>query len=61
MSPDENLFGKKRFKALLETAAPTASELIDQIKYNLFQHIANAPQFDDITMLAVHRESKGVD
>jgi sigma-B regulation protein RsbU (phosphoserine phosphatase) len=57
MSPQENLFGKKRFLTLLEKPAPTASELIEQIKLELFNHIDNAPQFDDITMIAVHRES----
>lgn len=58
MSPQENLFGKKRFLNLLEKPAPTASKLIDQIKIELFNHIDHAPQFDDITMMAVHRESK---
>jgi sigma-B regulation protein RsbU (phosphoserine phosphatase) len=56
MSPQEKLFGKKRVLALLEKPAATASELIEQIKQELFDHIDNAPQFDDITMLAVHRE-----
>jgi sigma-B regulation protein RsbU (phosphoserine phosphatase) len=56
MSPEENLFGKKRFLSLLEKPAPTASELIEQIKLELFSHIDNAPQFDDITMIAVHRK-----
>lgn len=58
MSPQEKLFGKKRFLTLLEKPAPTASELIDQIKLELFNHIDNAPQFDDITMIAVRRESQ---
>ncbi len=57
-SPQENLFGKKRFKALLKNSPPTASELIEQIKRDLFEHINNAPQFDDITMIAIHRESE---
>jgi sigma-B regulation protein RsbU (phosphoserine phosphatase) len=61
MSPQETLFGKRRFQALLERPTPTASVLIEQIKYELFQHIDNAPQFDDITMIAIHRESDGVD
>jgi len=56
MSPQEDLFGKKRFATLLEKPAPTASKLIEQIKLELFNHIDNAPQFDDITMLALHRE-----
>jgi len=57
MSPQQNLFGKKRFLTLLENPTPTASKLIEQIKIELFNHIDNAPQFDDITMLALHRES----
>jgi sigma-B regulation protein RsbU (phosphoserine phosphatase) len=57
MSPEEKLFGKKRFLQLLEKPARTASQLIEQIKTELFNHIDNAPQFDDITMLAVHREA----
>ena len=56
MSPEEKLFGKKRFMHLLQKPALTASQLIEQIKIELFNHIDNAPQFDDITMLAVHRE-----
>ena len=58
MSPQEKLFGKKRFLTLLEKPAPTASGLIDQIKLELFNHIDNAPQFDDITMIAVRCESQ---
>jgi len=57
MSPQQNLFGKKRFLTLLENPTPTASNLIEQIKIELFNHIDNAPQFDDITMLALHREA----
>jgi sigma-B regulation protein RsbU (phosphoserine phosphatase) len=57
MSPQEKLFGKKRILKLLEKSAPTASKIIDQIKIELFNHIDNAPQFDDITIIAVRRES----
>jgi len=57
MSPEEKLFGKKRFMHLLQKPALTASQLIEQIKIELFNHIDNAPQFDDITMLAVCREA----
>ena len=56
MSPQQKLFGKKKLFALLENPPATASELIDQIKSELFHHIDNAPQFDDITMIAVRRE-----
>ena len=57
MSPREELFGKKRIAKLLENPPPAASALIEQIKRDLFKHIDNAPQFDDITMIAVHREA----
>lgn len=57
MSPREQLFGKERISNLLRKPAPSASELIEQIKSELFVHIDNAPQFDDITMIALHREA----
>ena len=57
LSPDDRFFTKKRFLSLLEKPASTAVELIEQIKKDLFNHINNAPQFDDITMIAVHRKS----
>lgn len=57
MSPQQKLFGKKRLLTLLENLPSKASELIDQIKLELFNHIDNAPQFDDITMIAVRRKS----
>jgi sigma-B regulation protein RsbU (phosphoserine phosphatase) len=55
LSPAKSLFTKKRFLSLLEKPAPTAVELIAQIKTDLFAHIDNAPQFDDITMIAAQR------
>lgn len=58
MSPQENLFGKKRFLTLLEKSAPSASKLIERIRLEIFNHIDDAPQFDDITMMAVHRKSE---
>ena len=56
MSPENILFSKKRFLSLLEKPAVSASQLIEQIKINIFNHIGDAPQFDDITMIAVHRK-----
>jgi serine phosphatase RsbU (regulator of sigma subunit) len=47
---------KRQFFAILDNPAPTASKLIEQIKCALYNHMDNAPQFDDITMLTVHRE-----
>jgi sigma-B regulation protein RsbU (phosphoserine phosphatase) len=56
LSPDEKLFTKDRFLSILAQPAASASELILKIKTDLFSHINNAPQFDDITMIAVHRQ-----
>ena len=56
LSPQENIFSKERFLALLRRPASSASELIQRIQSDLFEHIDDAPQFDDITMIAVHRK-----
>jgi len=56
MSPENKLFSKKRFLSLLEKPAASASQQIEQIKIDIFNHIGDAPQFDDITMIAVHRK-----
>jgi sigma-B regulation protein RsbU (phosphoserine phosphatase) len=58
LSPQKALFTKERFLKLIESPVASASELIERIKTDLFGHIANAPQFDDITMLAVHRKPR---
>ena len=56
-NPDGALFTNKRLKSLLEHPAVSASDLLEQIESNLFSYIDDAPQFDDITMLAVQRLS----
>ena len=54
-NPDGRLFTKERLSALIEQPTTSASELIERIKEHLFQYIDDAPQFDDITMLSIHR------
>ncbi len=54
-NPDGHLFTKERLLALLKEPANSASELVERIKTHLFKYIADAPQFDDITMIALHR------
>ena len=56
LSPQETLFTKERFLSVIEAPVSSAGELIERIKTELFHHIDNAPQFDDITMIAVHRQ-----
>ncbi|MGD9183059.1 MAG: PP2C family protein-serine/threonine phosphatase, partial [Desulfobacterales bacterium] len=58
LSPQKTFFTKERFLSLIEAPVSSASELIERIKTHLFRHIDNAPQFDDITMIAVHRKPK---
>ena len=56
MSPDEVLYTKERFFSLLEKPASSATDLVERVKTDLFSHIRHAPQSDDITMIAVHRQ-----
>ena len=57
LSPRKEFYTKPRFFSILECPAPTASKLIEQIKIDLYNHMDDAPQYDDITMLAVHRKN----
>ncbi len=56
LSPDDTLYTKQRFFAFLEKSFSSALELTEEIKRDLFSHVKNAPQSDDITMIAVHRQ-----
>jgi sigma-B regulation protein RsbU (phosphoserine phosphatase) len=56
LSPQQKMYSKEKFLALLESRPSSAIELIDRIKADLSNHIDNAPQSDDITMIAVHRK-----
>jgi len=60
-SPRGEFFTPQRLRSLLEQPVASAHDLLERIKTNLFTHIDNAPQFDDITMLAVQRLSLTVD
>ena len=56
LSPGQTIYSKEKLRTLLETPVSSAAELIDRIQTDLFAHIESAPQFDDITMIAVHRK-----
>ena len=56
LSPDDALYTQQRFSAFLEKPFSSALELIEGVKTDLFSHVKNAPQSDDITMIAVHRQ-----
>jgi len=53
-SPQGELYMRKRFEsAVKDCTLESAKALMDCIKANLFEFIENAPQSDDITMLAI--------
>jgi serine phosphatase RsbU (regulator of sigma subunit) len=55
VSQNGELFGKDRLIRLVGQIAFSASLMMGRIKSDLLEHIENAPQADDITMLAVHK------
>jgi sigma-B regulation protein RsbU (phosphoserine phosphatase) len=57
-NPAGKLFTEQRLLSLLVEPAPTAVSLIDRVDTNVRGYIAEADQFDDITMLAVRRIPK---
>jgi sigma-B regulation protein RsbU (phosphoserine phosphatase) len=57
-NPACELFTDERLLAVLESPPPSAKGLLDLIETQVRQHIADADQFDDITMLAVRRLPK---
>lgn len=57
LSPEQTVFGRDRFCRLACRGKGCASRLIDDLKGELFAHIRDAPQYDDITLVALHRLS----
>jgi two-component system response regulator len=54
--PSGKMFSEKRMVELLqEKPAASADELLERVKLALVEHISTADQYDDITMIAVHR------
>lgn len=54
-------FSEERLLALLTPAGESAAATIERVHTAVFQHADGAAQFDDITMLAVHRVAAGGD
>jgi len=60
LSPDGELFARKRFLSLFEQPSVSASSLLEKIKTRLSTHIDTAKQFDDITIIVLQRLLKAV-
>ncbi len=58
-SPTGAFFTEKRLFEVVAAGAASAHALVDDIEAQLKAHIAEAPQFDDITMMALRRHSTG--
>ena len=56
LSPVEEPFGEERLIPAATSPAPSASARIQNIMSALDQHITNREQYDDVTLLAVHRK-----
>ncbi|MBD2774201.1 PP2C family protein-serine/threonine phosphatase [Iningainema tapete] len=54
-NPQGQFFTEEKLLSLLQQPADSATAVLDCIEASVNAHIANADQFDDITMLAVHR------
>jgi serine phosphatase RsbU (regulator of sigma subunit) len=54
-SQKDELFTRRRLDALFESPSSTASHLLKQIQSQLLAFVGQAPQNDDVTMLAVQR------
>ena len=54
-SPDDELFTRNRLRSLMAQPFASASELLEGIKAGLFGFVKEAPQSDDVTLLAVQR------
>ena len=54
-SPSGKMFSDERILELLSSPADSIAAIIDRIETAVRQHISTAPQFDDITMLAIRR------
>lgn len=56
LSPTEGQFAEERLIQVATSPAPSATARIQNIMSALDQHIANREQYDDVTLLAVHRK-----
>jgi phosphoserine phosphatase RsbU/P len=54
-SPSGAFFTERRLFDIVAAGAPSAQALVDDVERQVTAHIAHAPQFDDITMLAIRR------
>jgi serine phosphatase RsbU (regulator of sigma subunit) len=57
MNPREELFGKERLAGLVQAGGASAASLIGRIRAQVEQFAGETPQYDDITLLAILRNT----
>jgi sigma-B regulation protein RsbU (phosphoserine phosphatase) len=55
---DKSFFGDDRLEELLQRPYPSAAAMLDAVKQAVYTFMGDAPQFDDVTMVAVKREAE---
>jgi sigma-B regulation protein RsbU (phosphoserine phosphatase) len=55
LDPAERAFGEEAFLPLIRKRPPSVTAMLGEIESALRAHIGTAPQFDDITLLALRR------
>ncbi|HWG84026.1 MAG TPA: SpoIIE family protein phosphatase [Deinococcales bacterium] len=55
--PQGKFFTEQRLFHLMDGPAANAAATVERARAALVEHISNAPQFDDITMVCVHRQA----
>jgi phosphoserine phosphatase RsbU/P len=60
-APDGQFFTDERLRSLLAAPATSAAAMIKRIEADLFSHIGDASQSDDITMLALHWKAQQIE
>jgi serine phosphatase RsbU (regulator of sigma subunit) len=58
-NPEGERFSVERLLSLLQEPYDSMQDLVLMIERRLYAHIAEASQYDDITLLAVRREGGG--
>lgn len=58
-SPEGRRFTKRRLRKLLSKPAGSVLDVMSNVGTNLFAYIGKAPQEDDVTMLALRRNTSG--
>ena len=56
-NPSGERFTENRLLTLVEKPVSSAQEILDRVNSNLREFMSTADQFDDITMMAIRRET----